>query len=84
MSDTLDRSKLSIDIADFRVGQHVVVDTGDGEPRRGVLTDIRMDTPYPGVVTLVDRETVLALPWELMTVPASRSIEDIEAWLDDA
>lgn len=71
----------SIDITDFTVGAHVLVQV-DGMPDRvGVLTEVRPNAPFPGVVTLVDGTVQRALPQELSTIPASRSIEDIERWL---
>lgn len=84
MVDAVFDRYLRLDIADFRVGQHVLV-TGPDQLQRapGVLTEIRRGAPYPGVVTLDDGSTVLVLPWEMQTVPVSRDLADIEVWLDE-
>lgn len=75
---------LQLDIANFRVGQHVLVTGPDQLHRtRGVLTEIRRGTPFPGVVTLSHGGTVLVLPWEIQTVPASSRLADVETWLDE-
>lgn len=72
---------------DFRVGQRVLanvrVEQGEARQLAGAILAIDSPHPYPVRVRLdEDNGEVLLLAREIVTtLPASRSVEDIEAWL---
>lgn len=78
----MNRLARSVDIADFRVGQHVLFCNGNVRCQ-GILIEITPEHTFPALVAFNDGSTVRANPWELTSCPASRSIDDVERWLNE-